>query len=97
MKKLTIILLAILLVICGMVYFKNHSLQNGIAKANKEFEKVISKYPNGNKVPDALLRSGICMLKMSKPEKAKGSFDQLIKKFPESVAAKKAKSTLGEL
>ena len=41
MKKLTIILLAILLVICGMVYFKNHSLQNGIAKANKEFENYV--------------------------------------------------------
>jgi TolA-binding protein len=37
------------------------------------------------------------MLKLSKPEKAKSSFDQLIKKYPESVAAKKAKATLGEM
>ncbi|MCC7460589.1 MAG: tol-pal system protein YbgF, partial [Proteobacteria bacterium] len=66
-------------------------------QAHAEFEKVVAKYPNGNKVPDALLRSGICMIKLSKPEKAKSSFDQLIKKYPESVAAKKAKATLGEM
>ncbi len=41
MKKLTLILLTALLVISGLVYFKNRSLQKGIAKANKEFENYV--------------------------------------------------------
>lgn len=77
----------------GESYFQMKNFE----QANMEFENVISKYPNGNKVPDALLRSGICMLRLSRSEKAKSSFDQLIKKYPESVAAKRAKTTLGEL
>ncbi|MDX2136011.1 MAG: MBL fold metallo-hydrolase [Saprospiraceae bacterium] len=41
MKKLLLILLAVLVVFCGLVYFKNRSLQKGIAKANQEFENYI--------------------------------------------------------
>lgn len=66
-------------------------------KAGEDFRKVVEQYPNGNKVPDALLRAGICDLKLAKPEKAKNSFDLLMRKYPESVAAKRAMATLGEL
>jgi 7,8-dihydropterin-6-yl-methyl-4-(beta-D-ribofuranosyl)aminobenzene 5'-phosphate synthase len=47
MKKWILILLSAFLVFSGFVYFKNRSLQRGIAKANKEFESYIpSKIAN---------------------------------------------------
>lgn len=77
----------------GESYFQMKDYQ----KAGVEFDRVVREFPNGNKVPDALLRAGICSLRLSKPEQAKTSFALLMKKYPESVAAKRAKATVGEL
>lgn len=77
----------------GESYFQLKDYQ----KASVEFDRVVREFPNGNKVPDALLRAGICSLRLSKPEQAKTSFSLLMKKYPESVAAKRAKATVGEL
>lgn len=62
--------------------------------ANVYFKNVIRDFPNGNKVPDAMLRSANCAIRMSQPSIARQSLQILIQRYPKTVAATKAKETL---
>jgi tol-pal system protein YbgF len=59
------------------------------ARAAEEFEGTIARFPLGNKVPDALLKLGICQQKLGNPTKAKTYFDRLLRDFPRSEAARR--------
>ena len=62
-----------------------------------EFQRIPIQFPNGNKVPDAVLMLGICYEKLNNKDKAKESYERLLSLFPNSMAAKKAKKKLESL
>jgi len=59
------------------------------ARAAEEFEGTIARFPLGNKVPDAILKLGICQQKLGNAGKAKTYFDRLLRDFPRSEAARR--------
>jgi tol-pal system protein YbgF len=62
------------------------------ARASEQFEGVLARYPGGNKVPDALLKLGLCAQKAGDPAKAKSYFDRLTQQYPQSEAARRIPS-----
>jgi tol-pal system protein YbgF len=62
------------------------------ARATEQFEGVLSRFPAGNKVPDALLKLGVCAQKAGDPARARAYFDRLAQQFPESEAARRIPS-----
>jgi tol-pal system protein YbgF len=59
------------------------------SRASEQFEGVVSRFPAGNKVPDALLKLGLCQQKLGNAANAKAWFDRLSQQFPRSDAARR--------
>jgi tol-pal system protein YbgF len=59
------------------------------ARAAEEFEGATLRFPLGNKVPDCLLKLGLCQQKLGNLPKAKVYFDRLMHDFPRSEAARR--------
>lgn len=57
-------------------------------RAAEQFEGVVTRFPAGNKAPDALLKLGISQQKLGNPLKAKEYFDRLAQAYPQSAAAR---------
>jgi tol-pal system protein YbgF len=57
--------------------------------ASEQFEGVLSRFPAGNKAPDALLKLGICRQKLGDPNGARELFVRLTQLFPKSEAARR--------
>ena len=51
------------------------------------FREVASRYPEGNKVADALLKTGDCLADLGDAEGARRSYDELVRRFPATAAA----------
>ena len=62
-----------------------------------EFEKVVDRYPRGNKLPDALLKVGYCQAQLGKRADAIAILRRLVRSYPASGPAVLAKSKLEEL
>lgn len=58
--------------------------------ALRELSQLIERYPRGNKVPDALLRIGVCYERLGRRGSARRVFDRLRAQYPRSVAARQA-------
>jgi tol-pal system protein YbgF len=69
----------------GECYFARGDYQH----ASEQFDGVLKRYPAGNKVPDALLKLGLCQQKLGNPTKAKECFDQLAQQFAGTEAARR--------
>ncbi|MBN2577050.1 MAG: tol-pal system protein YbgF [Deltaproteobacteria bacterium] len=67
------------------------------AQAVREFRQVIEHYPNGNKVPDALLKVGFSYLALGSPEAGRQTLAQLQRSYPRHEAAVLAASRLIEM
>lgn len=61
------------------------------------FRAVVSRYPRGNKVPDALLKIGFCHLALGEAEPARTALARLIEMFPKSHPAALAAERLETL
>jgi tol-pal system protein YbgF len=59
-------------------------------EALRDFRRLVREHPRGNKVPDALLKMGLCHLRMGDTERARAYFRRVRNEFPESVAARLA-------
>jgi tol-pal system protein YbgF len=59
-----------------------------------EYAKVVERYPKGDKVAAALLKSGYAHARMNRAEEAKKLFRQVIQRFPKSDEARLAKERL---
>jgi tol-pal system protein YbgF len=57
--------------------------------ASEQFEGVLARFPAGNKVPDALLKLGICRQKLADPNGARELFVRLTQQYPKSEAARR--------
>ena len=62
-----------------------------------EFEKVVERYPRGNKLPDALLKIGYCRAMAGKRAEAIAVLRRLVRAHPGSGPAALARSKLQEL
>ena len=62
-----------------------------------EFRKVVDNHPDGNKVPDALLKLGYCYSQIGDADKAQAVWQQIVRVYPKSNPASLAKTKLAEL
>ncbi len=67
------------------------------ALAAIEFEKVVARYPRGNKLPDALLKIGYCRALAGKRAAAIAVLRRLVRSYPGSGPANLARAKLEEL
>ena len=77
------------------MYWRGESYfaQGELARAAEQFEGVLARFPYGNKVPDSLLKLGICQQKLGNPQIARQHFDRLLRDFPRSEAARRVPAT----
>ena len=66
-------------------------------KAILEYHKVIKNYPNGNKVPAALLKQGFAFSQLNDATNARLVLSELVKKYPDASEAAIAKKKLDRL
>jgi tol-pal system protein YbgF len=77
----------------GETFYREKSYE----KAILEYQKVIEKYPKGNKVPAALLKQGHAFLALGDKINSRLIFEELIRKYPQTSEAKTAGDKLKEL
>jgi tol-pal system protein YbgF len=77
----------------GEIYYR----EKWYEKAILEYQNVIEKYPNGNKVPAALLKQGLAFSNIGDKVNAKLILEELSRKYPQSNEAKVAAEKLKEL
>lgn len=61
------------------------------------FREVVSRYPRGNKVADALLKAGQCLERLGDAESARASYREVVERFPGSAARAVAEERLAAL
>lgn len=77
----------------GQLYYQKSQL----TKAKVNFELVVKQYPNNAKIPDVLEKLGLVAEKQNDAAAAKRYYNQLIKSFPKSKAAARARPKLESL
>lgn len=77
----------------GSSYFAEGNCKNAIP----ELQIVVNRYPLTQRAPDAMLNLAICQDDLNDKSAARDTMEALIKKYPESSAAKTARSKLGAL
>jgi tol-pal system protein YbgF len=68
-----------------------------LSGAMAAFREVVSRYPKGNKVPDALLKIGDCQHGLGDIEGARKSYQSIADRYPMAAAAAVAEDRLQEL
>ncbi|MBR9982329.1 MAG: tol-pal system protein YbgF, partial [Desulfatitalea sp.] len=76
---------------------ETHYRERWYEKAILEYQTVIEKYPNGNKVPAAMLKQGMAFLQLGDEANARLVWKALEDRFPQSSEAKVAATRLKEL
>src|SRR5207244_4517247 len=61
-----------------------------------ECQKVLDVAPNSPKVPDALLKVGLCYRNLRAESRARQTWDRVAKDYPKSASATKARALLNE-
>lgn len=67
------------------------------ANAALKYQVVIAKHSKSNKYRSALLKQGLCLIKLGKTKSGRYILEDLVKKAPDSAEAKRAKSILKDL
>lgn len=62
-----------------------------------EYQRVIASFPFGDKVPDALLKSGDMLSRLGRGSEARQAWQTLVRDFPQSGAARRAQTRLADL
>ena len=68
--------------------------QKDFRGALAEFEALIAAVPRGEKVPDALVKIGLCQKDLGDTERAKRTWERVVRDYPASVAARQARVLL---
>jgi tol-pal system protein YbgF len=76
---------------------ETYYLEKWYEKAILEYQKVIEKYPKGNKVPASLLKQGFAFSSLGDKANTRLILTELVKKYPKSNEAKIAKQKLKRL
>jgi len=77
----------------GEIYYRRGDLETAL----KAFDMVLEKYPQNNKTADAMYMKGQTLVKMGQRTKGAEEFRELIRTFPNSDLAAKAKAELKRL
>jgi len=77
----------------GEAYFRAREYQH----AAVEYEKAVDVASNGDKTPEALLKLGLAHRALKREERARETWGRLLRDFPESEAAHKARTVLREM
>lgn len=77
----------------GETFYREKAYEKSIL----EYQKVIEKYPKGNKVPGALLKQGMAFLGLGDKVNSRLIFEELIRKHPNTAESKAAAEKLKEL
>jgi tol-pal system protein YbgF len=72
------------------MFYSQRDLKGALA----EFEALIEAVPRGEKVPDALLRIGLCHKGLGDAARARRSWERVVKEHPTSAAARQARVLL---
>ena len=73
---------------------ETYYLKKDFEKAILEYEKAIAKYPEGDKIPAALLKQGFAFLELGDKTNARNILRRLIERYPQSDQAEMAKKKL---
>jgi tol-pal system protein YbgF len=76
----------------GEAYFAARDFQHAAA----EYQKAVDLAPKGEKTPEALFKLGLSLLSLKRADRARETWAQLIRDFPQSEAAQRARATLRE-
>lgn len=85
---------------CADVHFRLGEMlfaEKKYREAILQFGKVAQDFPRSDKVPDALYRTAESMAVLDLKDDAKAIFEDLMKRFPKTTAAQKAKARVAEL
>ena len=74
----------------GEAYYR----QRDYRQAMGEFQKTVDGYTQAAQVSEALLKIGLCQRSLGDPARAKASWEQVVKQFPKSDAARQARTLL---
>jgi tol-pal system protein YbgF len=77
----------------GETYYQKKEYE----KAILEYEKVMDRYPEGDKVPAALYKQALAFLEVGDKSNAKNMLKRVIEKYPHSIQAEAAKKKLESL
>jgi len=69
--------------------------QKDYRQALVEFQKVVDRHSEGNRVPDALLKIGLSHRALRNPARAVEVWQRLVRDYPASDAAREARTALG--
>jgi TolA-binding protein len=69
--------------------------KSGMRKPSLEYQKVIEKYPSGNKAPAALLKQGLSFLKIGETNNARLVLKELVAKHPSTNEASNRQTKIG--
>jgi tol-pal system protein YbgF len=73
---------------------ETYYLKKDFEKAILEYEKAITKYPEGSKVPAALFKQGLAFLELGDKANARNLFKRVVERYPRSEQAEMAKKKL---
>ncbi len=76
---------------------QSHYVQRQFNAALPEFQKVVDKYPQSSKLPDALLKVGYCQSELGNKNAARTALQQVMRQFPDTTAARLATQQLEKL
>jgi tol-pal system protein YbgF len=76
----------------GEAYFRSREFEHAAA----EYQKALDLGPTGERSPDALLRLGLALRSLGREEPAREAWARLVRDFPESEAAQRARVLLRE-
>jgi len=76
---------------------ETYYLKKDFEKAILEYEKAISKYPEGDKIPAALFKQALAFLELGDKTNARNLLRRVIEKYPHSDQAEMAKKKLGTI
>lgn len=73
---------------------ETHYVTQKYAKALKEFQVVLDRYPDSRKLPDALLKIGFCNYELKRWDAARQALTTVASQYPETTAARLANQRL---
>ena len=74
----------------GEAYYRQRDYRQAMA----EFQKTVDGYTQAVQVSEALLKIGLCQRELGDVARAKASWEQVVKQFPKSDAARQARTLL---
>ena len=73
---------------------ESYYVEGNYERAILEYDEVLNKYPDGGKVPAAMLKQAMAFEKIKNLKTSQALFKKLVKKFPDSDEAKVAKKKI---